>query len=148
MGSTQWNRGFVRERLSIVTKSASVDTQWFTHRIGKNYCYKVNKLYAIQIKGGIVYTVLCGICNKHKPVRVGNFSDSWIESCKWFREIVVFAGFFWRILTMHRNNPLRWSKSLSDLHNKNVNFWQNVLDSQVRKPSSRSTDRKSDVYPF
>lgn len=33
---------------------------------------------------------------------------------------------------MHRNNPLRWSKSLSDLHAKNINFWQNVLDSQVR----------------
>lgn len=33
---------------------------------------------------------------------------------------------------MHRNNPLRWSKSLSDLHAKNINFWQNVLDFQVR----------------
>lgn len=32
---------------------------------------------------------------------------------------------------MHRNNPLRWSKSLSDLHAKNINFWQNVLDFQV-----------------
>jgi hypothetical protein len=35
--------------------------------------------------------------------------------------------------TMDRNNPLRWSKSLSDLRAKNINFWQNVLDSQVRK---------------
>lgn len=33
---------------------------------------------------------------------------------------------------MQRNNPLRWSKSLSDLHAKNINFWQNVLDFQVR----------------
>lgn len=32
---------------------------------------------------------------------------------------------------MQRNNPLRWSKSLSDLHAKNINFWQNVLDFQV-----------------
>ncbi|XP_056002922.1 tight junction protein ZO-1-like isoform X20 [Ostrea edulis] len=31
---------------------------------------------------------------------------------------------------MDRNNPLRWSKSLSDLRAKNINFWQNVLDSQ------------------
>ena len=78
--------------------------------------------------------VLCGICNKYKPVRVGSFWILGLNHVNGSVKELCLRGFFGRILTMHRNNPLRWSKSLSDLHNKNVNFWQNVLDSQVRKP--------------